>query len=182
MAVETAVEHPLIDPRTGEDLGVPLVGVLDLVLAENSGSLIVDFNGRLCDQLSELSHEIQLGGYAYLFRQTTGMDESGFLEIRRLVKTKMPQVSFHRWPARTGNHFGRLFAVITCIHTGLRFALARPAAIATSGNGTAASGRDEIQSVVGSALPHNSRLEQHSSMFNPPKCLAGLISSPTAAL
>ncbi len=112
VAVETAVESPLIDFRTGEDLGIPLVGVMDLVLAEDSGPVIVDFKtAARADQLSELSHEIQLGCYAYLFRQTTGTSESA-LEIRRLVKTKTPQASFHRWPARTGKHFGRLFAVI----------------------------------------------------------------------
>jgi hypothetical protein len=102
----------LIDWRTGEELNIPLVGVMDLVLGEDSGPVIVDFKtAARADQLSELSHEVQLGCYAYLFRQTTGTSESA-LEIRRLVKTKTPQVSFHRWPARAGKHFGRLFAVI----------------------------------------------------------------------
>jgi putative RecB family exonuclease len=32
--------------------------------------------------------------------------------MRRLVKAKVPQVSFHPWPARTERHFGRLFAMI----------------------------------------------------------------------
>ncbi len=112
VAVETAVESPLIDSRTGEDLGIPLLGVMDLVLEEDCGPVIVDFKtAARAGEMPELSHEIQLGCYAYLFRQTTGLNESA-LEIRRLVKTKTPQVSFHRWPARTGNHFGRLFAVI----------------------------------------------------------------------
>jgi hypothetical protein len=112
LAVETALEAPLVDPRTGEDLGIPLVGVMDLVLQEETGPLIVDFKtAARADELSELAHEIQLGCYGYLFRQATGMTELA-LEIRRLVKTKVPQVSFHRWPARTERHFGRLFAVI----------------------------------------------------------------------
>jgi hypothetical protein len=112
VAVETAVETPLVDLRSGENLGIPLVGVMDLVLEEDCGPLIVDFKtAARADQLSELSHEVQLGCYVYLFRETTGTTESA-LEIRRLVKTKKPQVSFHRWPARTGNQFGRLFAVI----------------------------------------------------------------------
>jgi putative RecB family exonuclease len=65
VAVETAVESPLIDPHSGEDLGIPLVGVLDLVLEEDSGPLIVDFKtAARADQLPELSHEIQLGCYA----------------------------------------------------------------------------------------------------------------------
>ena len=32
LAVETTLEHPLVDPDTGEDLGIPLLGVVDLVL------------------------------------------------------------------------------------------------------------------------------------------------------
>ena len=102
----------MVDPRTSEDLGIPLVGVMDLVLQEETGPVIVDFKtAARADELSELAHEVQLGCYGYLFRQATGTSESA-LEIRRLVKTKVPQISFHRWPARTERHFGRLFAVI----------------------------------------------------------------------
>jgi putative RecB family exonuclease len=112
LAVETALEAPLIDQRTGEDLGIPLIGVMDLVLREQTGPVIIDFKtAARADEVSELTHEIQLGCYGYLFRQATGASESA-LEIRRLVKTKTPQISFHRWPARTERHFGRLFAVI----------------------------------------------------------------------
>ena len=39
-AVETRVELPLIDPTTCEDLGIPLVGVIDLV---TEGPTIIDF-------------------------------------------------------------------------------------------------------------------------------------------
>jgi putative RecB family exonuclease len=112
MAVETAVRTPLIDPRTGEDLDIPLLGIMDLVLGEADGSVILDFKtAARADELSELTHEIQLGCYAYLFRQSTGTTESG-LEIRRLIKTKVPQILFHRWPARTERHFQRLLSVV----------------------------------------------------------------------
>jgi hypothetical protein len=112
LAVETALNAPLVDPRSGEDLGIPLVGVLDLVLVEESQPVIVDFKtAARADELSELLHEVQLGCYAHLFRQATGTTEAA-LEIRRLVKTKVPQVLFHRWPPREAGHFGRLFAVI----------------------------------------------------------------------
>lgn len=43
LAVETAVEAPLVDPVSGEDLGLPLVGVIDLVLDEPAGPVIADF-------------------------------------------------------------------------------------------------------------------------------------------
>jgi hypothetical protein len=112
LGVEIAAEAPLIDPRTGEDLGIPLVGVIDLVLKEKSGPVIIDFKtAARAHEMLELSYEIQCGCYSYLFRQTTGTMESA-LEIRRLVKTKRPQISFHRWPARRKKHLGRLFAVI----------------------------------------------------------------------
>jgi hypothetical protein len=112
MAVETAVNTPLLDPRTGEDLGIPLLGVMDLVLGEAVGPVITDFKtAARADELSELTHEIQLGCYAYLFRHSTGTTESA-LEIRRLIKTKVPQILFHRWPARTERHFQRLLSVV----------------------------------------------------------------------
>ena len=59
----------------------------------------------------EISHEIQLSCYAYLFRRMTGQQESG-LEIRSLIKTKTPKILFHRYAARQDRHFHRLFAVI----------------------------------------------------------------------
>ena len=32
LAVEAALEAPLVNPITGEDLGIPLVGIVDLIL------------------------------------------------------------------------------------------------------------------------------------------------------
>ena len=43
----------------------------------------------------EIAHEIQLSCYAYLLRHGSPVREAG-LEIRNLVKTKVPQVSA-RW-------------------------------------------------------------------------------------
>jgi hypothetical protein len=112
LAVETAIESPLVDPRTGEDLGIPLVGVLDLVLEEPDGPVIVDFKtAARADHAPAQLHEIQLGCYAYLFRQSTGQSENA-LEIRRLIKTRTPQIICERRDARTESHLGRLFAVV----------------------------------------------------------------------
>ena len=112
LAVETAAEAPLIDPGTGEDLGIPLVGVMDLVLDTETGPAIIDFKtaGRSSEPL-EIVHELQLTSYAYLYRHAAGKDEAG-LEIRSLVKTKTPKIEFHRYPVRTEAHFRRLFSVI----------------------------------------------------------------------
>ena len=112
LAVETAVEAPLVDPTTGEDLGIPLVGIMDLVLDNPTGPVIADFktSARSAEPL-EITHEIQLTSYAYLFRHCAQRQEAG-LEIRSLIKTKVPKVEFHRYPARTKGHLRGLFTII----------------------------------------------------------------------
>lgn len=112
LAVEAAAEADLVDPTTGEGLGIRMVGIMDLVLPGDSGPCIVDFKttSRSSEPL-EICHEIQLSAYAYLFRSTSGQQESA-LEIRNLIKTKLPQVQFHRYQARSEQHFRRLFGVI----------------------------------------------------------------------
>jgi hypothetical protein len=50
-AVETTVETPWVDPSTGEDVGIPLVGAIDLVLAHQSGPLVVGFHASGGDSL-----------------------------------------------------------------------------------------------------------------------------------
>ena len=112
LAVEVAAEAPLVDPFTGEDLGLPLLGVLDLVLDSDAGPIITDFKtAARSSEPMEISHEIQLSSYAWLHRQITGQEEGG-LEIRSLIKTKAPKCEFHPYAARTDAHFRRLFAVL----------------------------------------------------------------------
>ena len=112
LAVETTIETPLIDPLSGEDFGIPLLGIIDLIIDNPEGPLIADFktSARSNDPL-EVMHDIQLTSYAYLVRHSTGHIESG-LEIRSLIKTKTPKIEFHRYPTRTEAHFRRLFEVI----------------------------------------------------------------------
>ena len=112
LLVETSLEAPLIDPITGDDLGIPLLGIVDLVMDNANGPVITDFKTAARSTApSEISHEIQLTAYAYLFRQITGKEEAG-LEIRSLVKTKTPQIVFHPFAARTDAHFRRFFSVV----------------------------------------------------------------------
>lgn len=112
LVVETAVEAPLVDPVTGDNIGISLLGVMDLVLDEATGPAICDFKttSRSSDP-HEIVHEVQLSCYAWLFRHASSTHE-GSLEIRSLVKTKTPQVQCHRYPARTERHFARLFSLI----------------------------------------------------------------------
>ena len=112
IAVETSLEAPLIDPATGEDLGIQLLGVVDLIQDDEYGPRICDFKTAAKSAAPfEITHEIQLSSYAYLFRQATGRNEGG-LEIRSLIKTKTPKIQFYHYAARTEVHFCRLFAVI----------------------------------------------------------------------
>jgi putative RecB family exonuclease len=112
LAVEAAVEAPLVDPTTGENLGIPLVGIMDLVLPGPDGPVIADFKttARGGEPL-EIAHEIQLSSYSYLFRESSQQMESA-LEIRNLIKTKTPKIETHRYAARDERHFRRLFRVI----------------------------------------------------------------------
>jgi len=111
IAVEQRYEIPLIDPVTRENLGFPLVGVLDLVLNEECGQVIVDFKTSSTASVSDLAHELQLTAYAYLFREATEGEELRS-EIRQLIKTKTPKVQTHRFPRRTDEHFARFFGLI----------------------------------------------------------------------
>ena len=112
LAVEAAVEMPLINPLSGEDFGIPLLGVMDLVLDGQAGPVIIDFksSSRSSERL-EIVHEIQLTSYALLFRHVSDRQEAG-LEIHSLIKTKTPKIEFHSYPRRSEAHFRRLFSII----------------------------------------------------------------------
>ncbi len=112
LAVEAVAESPLVDPCTGEDLGIPLMGIMDLVLDGDAGPIIIDHKTAARNSESaEITHEIQLSTYAWLYRRNTGQDEAG-LQVRSLIKTKVPKLEFHPYAARTEAHFARLFAVL----------------------------------------------------------------------
>jgi putative RecB family exonuclease len=112
LAVETTLQEPLIDPFSGEDLGIPLLGILDLILDDRDGPLICDFKTAAKSAAPfEVTHEIQLSCYSYMYRRASGRDEGG-LEIRSLIKTKTPKLDFHRYEPRSERHFRRLFAAI----------------------------------------------------------------------
>ena len=112
LAVEAALESPLVDPTTGENLGIPLVGIVDLILDGHEGPTVIDFktSSRSTEPL-EITHEIQLSAYSYLLRHVEQRQEGG-LEIRSLIKTKTPKVEFHPYAARSDSHFTRFFAVV----------------------------------------------------------------------
>lgn len=112
LAVEATLQSELIDPTTGEAFGISLLGVLDVIFAEVAGPRIADFKtaAKSAGPL-ELQHEVQLTAYSYLFRASSGQQETG-LEIRTLVKTKTPKTQVHHYAPRDPQHFARLFAVV----------------------------------------------------------------------
>ena len=112
IAVEQRFEAPLIEPGTGHDLGISLVGIIDLVLDGSEGPIVIDFKTAARSSTNlDVIHEIQLSCYSYLFRHATGRPESA-LEIRNLIKTKTPKIETERYGPREGKHFERLFSII----------------------------------------------------------------------
>jgi hypothetical protein len=111
-AVESALRVPLIDPFSGTDLGIPLVGIIDLVLDGRDGPTIVDFKtAARGGRPLTIMHELQLSAYSYLLRQSSGQIERE-LEIRQLVKTSQPRLERFCYARRSEHQLRRLFAVI----------------------------------------------------------------------
>ncbi|MCB9873643.1 MAG: PD-(D/E)XK nuclease family protein [Planctomycetaceae bacterium] len=112
MAVETTLEEPLVDPFTGEDLGIPLLGIVDLIVPGEDGAVVVDFKtAAKSGPPTEKVHEVQLSAYSYLYRATTQQLESG-LQIRSLIKTKKPKIEYREYPARTESQLRRFFQIV----------------------------------------------------------------------
>ena len=89
-----------------------LFGIVDLLLESSSGTAIVDFKTSVKSAAPlDVTHEVQLSCYGYLFRDAYGETERE-LQIRSLIKTKVPKIETHTYPARSDAHFRRLFAVI----------------------------------------------------------------------
>lgn len=111
-----------VEVRVEADLsrhGLPtLIGIIDLV---RPGGRIVDFKlvSKTPDpqQLAH-SHEIQLTGYALLFRDVMGREESG-LELHHLVRTKEPKLIVSALPPTSEAQHTRLFRQIESYQTGL---------------------------------------------------------------
>ena len=112
MAVETTLQEPLVDPFTGEDLGIPLLGIIDLIVPHEDGAVVVDFKtAAKSGPPTEKVHEVQLSAYSYLYRATTQQLESG-LQIRSLIKTKTPKIEYREYPTRSESQLRRFFQIV----------------------------------------------------------------------
>jgi hypothetical protein len=82
------------------------------VLGSPCGPTVIDFKTAASAAApNPLAHEIQLTSYSYLLRAASGRAE-GELQIRSLIKTKVPKLVVHRYPPRQDHHLRRLFAVV----------------------------------------------------------------------
>lgn len=112
-AVEVSVEADLTKH------GLPkLIGVLDLVRA---GGRIVDYKtvGQTPnDEKAVHTNEVQLSGYAVLYRANTGKTEGG-RDLHQLVKTKTPKLVITQQGPMTAPQQTRLFRQLESYSEGL---------------------------------------------------------------
>ena len=85
IAVEQRFEVDLIDPRTGGQLPVPLVGYLDGV-----GDGVVWELKTAARKTPVSDYALQLAAYTHAVRQTTG--ERPVIRVVELIKTKVPKI------------------------------------------------------------------------------------------
>ena len=110
IAMESSLETPLVDPDTGEDLGIPLFGIIDLVLEQDDALSLIDFKtAASASQVCEQSHAIQLTLYSLLL-QGNGYKQVE-TEIRQLVKTKTPKICVHRFGKRSDLQIRQFFSL-----------------------------------------------------------------------
>lgn len=112
LAVQYGLESPAVDPATGEQLPLRLTGVVDLVLDSESGPVVVDFRTASRSSAAlELAHEVKLSILACLVREHFGREESE-LQVRSLIRTKVPKIETHAFPQRRREHITRLFEIL----------------------------------------------------------------------
>lgn len=100
-AAELMLSAPLVDTKTGEDLGAQLVGVIDLITDDRR---VIDLKSSArTTNLFDLAiaHSVQLDAYRWLMLHSAGHEPEG-VEIRLLVRKKQPEVQTFRLPRRSG--------------------------------------------------------------------------------
>lgn len=83
--VEERFEVPLRDPRTGDDLPIPLVGFMDF-----TGENLVGEIKTTARKSGAAQWILQLSAYSYAMRETTGVRPR--VRVIQLVKTKVPKI------------------------------------------------------------------------------------------
>ena len=83
---------PLVHPRTGEVLPVPLKGVIDLV--EEDGSIIEFKNAKKAFDIESLPDNLQLTAYHYAYEMLF-LESPKDLKLIQFVRTKQPRIETH---------------------------------------------------------------------------------------
>jgi len=89
LGIEDRFRVPLIDPETGEYL-IDLVGVFDLIEADQEGVPVVVDHKTACKRYSDadLENNLQLTAYGYASRQLYQLEGAVLLRIDAMVKNK----------------------------------------------------------------------------------------------
>ena len=86
---EVPFSIPLVDPATGEDLGIQLEGFFDLIEADTT---IVEFKTSAQTMVqSDIEYHVQLSAYGYAFKILNGKLAKGF-RIVDFVKARKPKI------------------------------------------------------------------------------------------
>jgi putative RecB family exonuclease len=83
---------PLVHPRTGEKIPVPLKGVIDLV--EEDGTISEFKNAKKAFDLETLPDNLQLTAYHYAYEMLF-RDRPKDLKLVQFVRTKQPKIETH---------------------------------------------------------------------------------------
>lgn len=86
---ELFFQIPLVNPKTGEVLGVPLRGVIDLI---EEGDVVAELkSSQKSWSLADLPDNLQLTAYSYAYETLFGRPPKD-LKVINLVRTKTPRV------------------------------------------------------------------------------------------
>ena len=113
LAVETPVSAPLISPK-GEDLGIELLGVIDLLLVDEKGQLVIVDHKTAKNSFTQegIDQDLQLGAYAYLLYVSGRVSLQQPVRCRFDVLRKLKTPKFERWHTRRTWADARRFAAV----------------------------------------------------------------------
>ena len=113
---EVYFQVPLVNPKTGEVLDVPLRGIIDLVEGEDE---LVEFKvPQKTPPLADLPDNLQLTAYSYAYEILFGRPPK-VVRLVNLVKTKHPKIEVQEtW--RDKEDYARLFNIAKEVSKGIR--------------------------------------------------------------
>jgi hypothetical protein len=114
---------PLINPKTKENLGIPLEGYIDLIETDD---VITEFkNTAKAIDPDSLDDMLQLTTYSYAYRMIFGKEPQK-LKIINFVKTRTPKVNVMEAGARNNEDYSRFFHLTKEVLRGIRSSIYFP--------------------------------------------------------